>query len=668
MAPRRSHSTSARPRTQKGIPGPHLDLPLLDLNSRAELPKEWLNRKPRIVKPTTASLDDAVSIDSNSLLCPCPDCGAPMTVRHWLMLADCWACGISIELTELQRRLNHKGPMGLNRARAKSRVGERSDMPATTSPRPQPTPQQGTPARPKGRKNSPNRFFVDQLRQPPRQQTVMAPPSPETRRTPSLGSLLKDMPAWLVSLLLHLALLTLLALLTMTKESPLERILLSTAVSRDVREGGRVQLEPEDEPDFDLPVPDRPRNQRQRQALVLADQQAKEIRLDADAVDPYRPVLEQVKKTIGSATAQRTFAVRDPRVRIEMVKREGGTTLTEAAVARGLRWLSKHQNRDGSWSLHRFPYCESCRNRCGGRGSVVSDSAATSLSLLPFLGAGQTHLSGIYKDQVSRGLRWMIENQGANGDLRIDSRGQSGMYAHGQGAIVLCEAYAMTGDEMLRGPAQRAIDFIVDAQHPAGGWRYRPGEAGDTSVLGWQVMALQSARVAGLNVPEEPLELAGHYLDTVMSRDGIFYSYQQGRSPTHVMTAEALLCRMYSGWTFDNPELRAGVRSLVERHPPRRRDPNIYYWYYATQVMHHAGGVDWERWNLKLRDILVQTQKKSGHQAGSWDPEGPHAHAGGRIYMTSLAICTLEVYYRHAPIFRRIDLSIEDEPLTDQQL
>ena len=142
-----------------------------------------------------------------------------------------------------------------------------------------------------------------------------------------------------------------------------------------------------------------------------------------------------------------------------------------------------------------------------------SDSAATSLCLLPFLGAGQTHQVGIYQDTVAQGLRWLIQHQGSDGDLRIDSAGNAGMYAHGQGAIVLCEAYALTHDEQIRDAAQRAIDFIVDAQHPAGGWRYQPGDRGDTSVFGWQLMALHSARAAGLDVPMETLELASIYFE-----------------------------------------------------------------------------------------------------------------------------------------------------------
>jgi hypothetical protein len=464
-------------------------------------------------------------------------------------------------------------------------------------------------------------------------------------------------PAWLVSLLLHLILLTILGLLSFPSETPITGIRLSTAVSPRVREGARVQVEPSDEPQFDLPVPETERSEDEthRKALILADQDARQLREDPAASEPRVP-LPEIRRMIGTEDIRRTFAVRDPRVRVELVKREGGTTWTEAAVARGLRWMAKHQRPDGSWSLDRFSLAADCRGRCDGTGHVRSDSAATSLCLLPFLGAGQTHQQGIYRDVVAQGLHWLITHQDVDGDLRIDSQRNAGMYAHGQGAIVLCEAYAMTRDEQLRGPAQAAIDFIVAAQHRAGGWRYQPGEDGDTSVLGWQLMALQSARVAGLRVPQNTWRRAQRYLNRALTADGMSYAYRPGEGPSHVMTAEALLCRMYMGQPLDDPALRAGLNQLVRHHPPRTDEPNVYYWYYATQALHHAGGAMWEHWNLQLRDVLVQTQRTNGHAAGSWDPRGPHAFAGGRLYVTALAICTLEVYYRHAPIFRRITL------------
>jgi hypothetical protein len=70
--------------------------------------------------------------------------------------------------------------------------------------------------------------------------------------------------------------------------------------------------------------------------------------------------------------------------------------------------------------------------------------------------------------------------------------------------------------------------------------------------------------------------------------------------------------------------------------------------------MHHYGGSEWESWNHQMRDVLVESQFDSGHEAGSWSPQGDHSEAGGRIFMTSLAACTLEVYYRHLPVFRKI--------------
>jgi hypothetical protein len=301
------------------------------------------------------------------------------------------------------------------------------------------------------------------------------------------------------------------------------------------------------------------------------------------------------------------------------------------------------------------------------RADNPGDAAGTSLALLPFLGAGQTPEQGRYKTEVAQGLAWLIANQKPDGDLRINFNGQAGMYAHGQATIVLCEAYAMTGDEKLREPAQRAIDFIQRAQHTSGGWRYQPGEPGDTSIFGWQLMALQSARAArgGIAVDPETLKLADYYLDLASTPRGksrvpagALYRYlPNDGSFTPAMTAEGLLCRMYLGWNRDNPRLMTGVRWLVEEHLPSADKPNLYYWYYGTQVLHHYGGKPWETWNRSVRDLLVASQLKKGKHPGSWEPsQFDWGAQGERIFVTSLAVCTLEVYYRHLPLFEPLAL------------
>lgn len=601
-------------------------LPVLRLNSETPLPEHVLlgrfsDAEGKFYRTSLAQPVVAPHFSGETIICACPNCEAPVSVRMWLNAAVCWKCEANISIDEIRLR-----------ELAEQRGQESATTFSTLARRLQETSKSD-------------------------EATATAP----LKMSPRPRFSLDNLPAFLSSLLVHLLLLILLALWHLGRGVEDDAITLSTSVGPLDREDVVAKfVDPITNVAYDLPVPkwQQPETMSQRDALVLADKEARAIRMTADEEAPDLPDLFALKRAIGTDDKQRSFAVRDPRIRVEMIRREGGTTFTEAAVARGLEWMAHHQEEDGSWSLHRFHRTEECDRRCRGAGSIRSDAAGTSLCLLPFLGAGQTHFSGRYKSVVSKGLRWLIDHQEPDGDLRVNSMRNAGMYAHGQAAIVLCEAYELTRDESLRRPAQLAIDFIVNTQHERGGWRYAPGQPGDVSVFGWQMMALQSARVAGLDIPQATFERAARFLDDCQTMDGALYSYMPDRryDPSAAMTAEAILCRMYSGWNLQNSNLGAGIDFLLARSPPRWNDFNIYYWYYATQVMHHVGGRRWKRWNLAIRDILVESQEKRGHEAGSWDPNGPHADSGGRLYVTALAVCTLEVYYRHAPIFRQIDL------------
>ena len=342
-----------------------------------------------------------------------------------------------------------------------------------------------------------------------------------------------------------------------------------------------------------------------------------------------------------------------------LLKLFGGTKQSEDAVGRGLGWLAKHQQSDGRWELHRgydHP----------GRENLRTDTGATALSLLCFLGAGYTHQDGKYKEVVRKGLNWLKKIQKPDGDLHDwqELGRQTAFYAHGQGTIALCEAYGMTRDSALQEPARKALQFIFDSQNEHGGWQYQPGAVGDLSVTGWQVMAMQSARMAGLEVPDENLTRVQLFLDSVGSQGGRRYRYKAADPESlfsPAMTAEGLLCRQYLGWKREHPALQDGVQWLLEeQNLPRWAEGrrNVYYWYYATQVMHHMEGEAWDKWNTALRDQITSAQVKVGKLSGSWHPSKPqgdnheYGEAGGRLYVTCLSILTLEVYYRHTPLYR----------------
>jgi hypothetical protein len=338
----------------------------------------------------------------------------------------------------------------------------------------------------------------------------------------------------------------------------------------------------------------------------------------------------------------------------------GGNATTEAAVQLGLQWLAKNQQRDGSWSLT-GPYTD------GAVEHLQNREAATAMALLAFQGAGNTHQAGPFKKNVANGWAWLRKQQGEDGCFFHEGPYVHRFYTQGQCTIALCELLGMTKDPELREPAQKAVQYLLDTQSPEGGWRYRPKFESDVSVTGWIVMALQSARMAGLEVPQENLYEVGQFLDRIALEGGSRYPYREGEEVKVSMTAEALLCRQYLGWKRDDPRLIQGAEFITQPENlidfGDRRD--TYYWYYATQVTHHMEGEYWQRWNKVMRQVLPEQQVKQGREAGSWDPVNPsrdpwEAH-GGRLFVTCLSVYMLEVYYRHLPLYSKVYTYLDSE-------
>jgi hypothetical protein len=359
------------------------------------------------------------------------------------------------------------------------------------------------------------------------------------------------------------------------------------------------------------------------------------------------------------------FSCRFQPLKGQLLKKYGGSEETEAAVAAGLKWMIAHQLPDGGWSFD-HTLAPSCDGTCRDRGDLATARvAATSLALLPLLAAGHTHLDGDYQDSVRSGVDFLVKSAKAtDGGSSLHESGGT-MYSHGLGTLVLCELYAMTGDEKYKTPAQAAVDFIVYAQDPVGGgWRYMPRSPGDTSVTGWQVSALKAAQLGGLSVPDKVRTSAHRFLDSVGAEGGAFYGYTTP-AKRQTTTAVGLLCRQNLGWQRENPAMTSGVKWLGSKEMPVG---NLYCDCYVTQVLHNYGGRPWKRWNKRLSKYLLETQSHEGHEAGSWISAGgggvmgggigvssnvnaEHgASRGGRLYSTALCLLCLEAYYRYPEI------------------
>lgn len=333
---------------------------------------------------------------------------------------------------------------------------------------------------------------------------------------------------------------------------------------------------------------------------------------------------------------------RDADSRAKLAATMGGSEASESAVENGLKWILAHQNEDGSWHLN---HQSVCGGKCKNPGSLESPNAATGLALMALLGAGYTHDRGPYQKEVGAGIEFLISRQ--RHTAFGGSLDEGSMYAHGIATIALAEAYAMTGDSKLHEPVSAAVKFIQSAQHAKGGWRYTPGQPGDMTITGWQIMALKSAQMRDIKAPKEVWDRAGEFVNSLSSSgQGVFGYQAPDENPT--MTAIGLLNQAYMGWTRENDGWVDGLELLANTGPSEN---NLYYNYYATLVMHHTQSPDWPAWNKKLRDYLVQTQATRGHEAGSWYFREEHGSQGGRLYSTAMAIMILEVYYRYMPLY-----------------
>ena len=447
----------------------------------------------------------------------------------------------------------------------------------------------------------------------------------------------RSAPPWLLSTVIHLVLLLILALITTPAGAGIGKVLLVMGLSEQQTDSTLTE--------FTIEAPTELSEDMETLDSIETAIDAREIFMMTQPIAEEVVAPKQVGEgptTIDVATPM--FNGRSGAMKKALLSIYGGTPDTENAVASGLAWLKRNKQRDGSWSM-RGPYDDGSHSE--------NRIAATAMALLAFMGDGNTHKAGEYKKEVLDGIKYLIRKQGRDGFMARGTPGHEKMYAQAQATIALCELYAMTGDSWLRPPAQSAVKFAEGAQSSEGGWRYEPRFDSDTSVTGWYVMALKSAATTDLDVNASKLRAVMDYLDSVSSYEGAAYAYQQRRSPSPAMTAEGILCRQYLGWLREHPPMRQGLEALMLDAPFDLRDRDVYYWYYATQALHHYGGPLWRQWNKDMRVLLPRAQVKAGREKGSWAPQGDQwGQNAGRLYTTCLSIYCLEVYYRHMPLYK----------------
>jgi hypothetical protein len=366
----------------------------------------------------------------------------------------------------------------------------------------------------------------------------------------------------------------------------------------------------------------------------------------------------------------------------------GGSRGSESAVDAALRWFKKHQSANGCWDHVNFfnnctenPKCEPG----GGNHAGHIEAAMTGYAVLCYLGAGYDHQTpNKYKNVVKKGIDYLLSIQSPDGYLGTRN------YENGIATMALAEAYAMTGDPALKTPAQRGVDAILAHENqmagaggaPADpakknegygngfGWDYvGPDARNDSSVTGWNVMALKSAFAGQLNVGNG-MEGAKRWLETVwkatnpdwakldpyQGESKFPYSYftdAQGVKGHENMACVGAVCAVFLGHHAGDIMLETLANYIMAHQMPKAYPCNTYYMYYNTLAIFQVGGDRWQKWNATVRDMLVGAQRKNdGCFDGSWDWNGTNFPGNeiGRVLSTAYCCLCLEVYYRYAQV------------------
>ncbi len=326
-----------------------------------------------------------------------------------------------------------------------------------------------------------------------------------------------------------------------------------------------------------------------------------------------------------------------------------GGSGTGQAVKSGLKWLSTHQEPDGSWDPAKYD------------GMKEYTVGLTSLVLLTFLGDGHTHQSGQYSTVVDKSLQYLTSKQQASGVIgpeRMNDKYLNYMYNHGIASLALLELYALTGDKTLVGAVEKAVRFTINAQNNNGGWGYiAKSGLSDTSVSGWQIPPLRLAQTLKIPGVFESLQKSSKWLASITDKDGRvgYRALNQYPNGVTALTAVGMFCQLFMGWSESDGLARAQQKIMLsnkpEFHPYGQEMANdFYYWYFGSLAMFMKGGEEWSTWNKSMKEALLQAQIKKGYDKGTWEPVDRWSSFGGRLYTTSMAVLTLQVYYRYPPV------------------
>ncbi len=325
-----------------------------------------------------------------------------------------------------------------------------------------------------------------------------------------------------------------------------------------------------------------------------------------------------------------------PNLDQDKLRPPGVTPEIETSIRRGLEYLARTQNRDGSW------------RSAGGYGSYPV--AMTALAGTALACSGSTTTRGPYAIKIRRCVDYLLRNAMGNGLITSLQEEARPMYGHGFSLVFLAQVYGIEEEVARQHQVHRvvknAVDLVSRSQSAAGGWLYAPDDNGDEgSVTITQVQGLRAARNSGIAVSTKVIKAAIQYIADCQNADGgISYSKSSRGSSRPAITGAAVAV-LYNAGKYDDPMAEKALAYAKRTLPVSNSGGHHYYaHYYLAQALYQRGGKDWDQYYSDMSKWLMRQQQADG----AWQGDGV-----GATYGTAVALTILQLPYANLPIYQR---------------
>lgn len=326
----------------------------------------------------------------------------------------------------------------------------------------------------------------------------------------------------------------------------------------------------------------------------------------------------------------------------------------QKATEKGVLWLLRAQNRDGSWGLDK-----------GSQGDVT----CTSLAMLTLMAQGNTERNGPDTEAVEavrRGMTWILgvaRRMGAKGEISGGNvtliQNKLGHTIHTFFATVCLSqilgmqaAWVTPEDKAeLRDFLTAMAERITKTQEPDGSWHKNTFGSLKATCMAW--LALRSAQSAGINVETASVDKTVEFIKKQYNKNSKLFEISGGWGGYQTIYATASSIRVLYGTGCAKEEMVQNAVDAFMKMVAQGGNMGGQFLsvegedYLAASMMTHSlcqsGGEKWQKWFTWIRDALIKKQNGDGSWTGT-------ACISGRTFATCNALLTFLTPTRMLPI------------------